>query len=252
MILRISGSREIANIKPGWETFAGSQKLKDKVSGYVSQPAHARLSASVAARLTTEVFGELSAEVVEAVGMHDAGWSMADLAALESMATDRPASFLDVSSGKATDAWRHSIRTAEQRSPLQGVLTSRHFCLLAPNDGDPAHEMFVHEENRRRQEMQAECGVNEADLDRYTAALGFCDLVSLLMCSGLEGKFQVPLAHPADPKARNAKHVVCELGSGQVRFDRRVLAPETKLLLEGWARMAPGSIASEQHEWRAE
>jgi uncharacterized protein DUF3891 len=252
MILRIFGSREIASVKPGWEGFAASQKLKDKVSGYVSQPAHARLSASIAARLATELFGELSAEVVEAVGMHDAGWSMADLAALESGSTDRPASFLDVSSRKATDAWRHSIRAAEQRLPLQGVLTSRHFCLLAPNDGDPVHEMFVHEENRRRQEMQAKCGLNEADLDRYTAALGFCDLVSLLMCSGLEGKFELPLAHPAHPEARNANHVVCELGSGQVRFDHRVLVPETTLLLETWAQMAPGSLASKHCEWRSE
>ena len=250
MILRISGPNH-ANLTPGWEAFAASQKLKDAVSGYVSQPAHARLSGSIAAKLTPEVFGELPAEVVEATGMHDAGWSMADLAAFELTSRKQLDSFLDVSSVKATDAWQHSIRAAEQRSPFQGVLTSRHFCLLAPNDGDPAHEMFVHEENRRRQELRAKYGVNEADLDRYTAALGFCDLVSLLMCSGLQGNFDLPLAHPAHPEARKAEHVVCELGSGNVKFNHRVLVPETTFLVETWVRQAAGSVASNHCKWRA-
>jgi hypothetical protein len=184
MILRISGVHETAGITPGWNSFAESQKLREKVSGYLSQPAHARLSAKIAATLTAETFGTLPVDVVEAVGQHDSGWSSADLAVLETSSTCDPVSFLEVSSRQATDAWRHSIRAAEARSSLQAILTSRHFCLLAPTDGDPAHETFVREENKRRQAMEARCGVNEADLQRYTAALGFCDLLSLLMCSG--------------------------------------------------------------------
>jgi hypothetical protein len=252
MILRISGVRETAGVTPGWNSFAESQKLKKKMSGYISQPAHARLSAKIAATLTTEAFGTLPADVIEAIGRHDSGWSEADLAALETASTGDPASFLEVPSQQATEAWRHSIRAAEARSPLQAALTSRHFCLLAPDDGDPAHQTFVREENHRRQAIEATFDVNEADMQRYTAALGFCDLLSLLMCSGIEGAFELPLAHPAHPAASKALHAICEISSGTVNFERTILHAENPLSVNAWLRTGGDSIASELCEWRVE
>jgi len=252
MIVRTSGVRIPATVTPAWEGFAWSQKLGEKARGYVSQPAHARLSARIASSMLPEIFGHLHSEVIEAVGQHDVGWSARDLAALEQSSSGDPASFLDISAPQATEAWRHSIRAAEDRSLLQAALTSRHFCLLSPKDRDPAHEKFVREENRRRGEMESRCGVNEADLDHYTAVLGFCDLMSLLMCSGLEGKFKLPLAHPAHPDANQAPFAVCELGSGELKFNRPVLNPRTMFSIDVWARTDSGFIASDGCEWKAE
>jgi hypothetical protein len=252
MILRISGAGETGRITPSWNAFAESQKLLPRVSGYVSQPAHAALAGRLAVALVPEVFGQLPAEVVEAVAQHDVGWSIDDLLALDSAIEGEPVSFLEVSSRQATEAWRRSIRAAEERSPLQAVLTNRHFCLLAPRDGDSAHDRFMREENRRREPMEAACGVDGADLDRYTAALGFCDLLSLLMCAGLAGSFQLPLAHPAHPEARNEYQTLCKLESGTVSFDRSVLRPASRLYADAWARTTVGTLANQRCEWKAE
>lgn len=250
MIRRISRARQLASAAPGWKSFAESQEMTEQVFGYVSQPSHARLSSKIAAALIPEMFGQLPAEVLQAVEQHDTGWSMKDLAALESASTNEPASFVSVPAARATEAWRQSIRAAEQRSSLQTVLTSRHFCLLAPADGDSSHAAFVQEENRRRLAIEASSGVDETDLGRYTAALGFCDLVSLLMCSGMSGNFELPLAHPAHPEACNAAHVVCRLDSREISFDRPVLIPRSTFSLDIWTRRGPGSIANDRCEWR--
>jgi hypothetical protein len=252
MILRASEAGDPDNPTPGWKSFAESQRLGAQVSGYVSQPAHARLAGVLAANLLQEPFGQLPPEVVETVAQHDMGWSIADLAALESIATAAPASFLCLSSQQATDAWRRSIRAAEEHSPVQAVLISRHFCLLAPRDGDSAHETFMGEENRRREPVQKLCGVEEADLDRYTAALGFCDLVSLLLCSGLVGSFEVPLAHPAHPEACNAPLVIFKLDSGTVSFDSPVVRPGTTLYADAWTRTGSRTIGNQRWEWKLE
>src|SRR3954463_11291265 len=110
MILRISGAGEPGMVTPGWKGFAESQKLGARVSGCVSQPAHARLAGKLAEKLLPEPFGPFPGEVVEAIAQHDIGWSIADLTALESAAIADPASFLSVSSQQATDVWRRSIR----------------------------------------------------------------------------------------------------------------------------------------------
>ena len=85
----------------------------------------------------------------------------------------------------------------ERHSLLAGVLTSRHFCLLAPQDNS-VHHQFWQEETERRELIETGC-FEFSDLDRFTAALGFCDLLSLLLCSGVEQRAMVPLAHPANP-----------------------------------------------------
>src|SRR3954454_17866857 len=104
MILRASGACDPDNPTPGWKSFAESQTLGAHRSGYVSQPAHARLAGVLPANLLQEPFGQLPAEVVEAVAQHDIGWSIADLAALESIAIAAPASFLCLPSQQATNA----------------------------------------------------------------------------------------------------------------------------------------------------
>jgi hypothetical protein len=106
MILRLSGGLDTGEPRPGWTGFAESQKLCASVSGYVSQPEHGALAGRLARSFVPEVFGPLPAEAVEAVAQHDIGWSIADLAVLDSVASRDPVSFLDVPPEQATQAWR--------------------------------------------------------------------------------------------------------------------------------------------------
>ncbi len=53
------------------------------------------------------------------------------------------------------------------------------------------------------------------DLDRWTAALGFCDLVSLYLLSGLSREVEFPLAHPASPEAQTAPRVKMQIEGRQ-------------------------------------
>lgn len=91
MIVRVSGSLDTGEPRPGWTGFAESQKLRASVSAYVSQPAHGALAGRLAASILPAVFGPLSAEAVEAVAQHDIGWSIADLAVLDLVASREPA-----------------------------------------------------------------------------------------------------------------------------------------------------------------
>ena len=252
MILRVSAAGDSGNARSAWESFAKSQKLRARLSGYVSQPAHAKLAGQLASALIVEVFGQIPADVIEAVAQHDLGWSWADLTALESACSQEPASFLEISSEKATEAWTRSIHAASERSALQEVLTSRHFCLLAPRDGDAAHERFVREQNARCESLEARCGASNADLERYTTVLGFCDLLSLLLCSGLEGRHSIPLKHPAHPEANNAGEVVCRLGAGSLSFERPVLRAGSVFFADGWDLISAGRLTNQRYEWRAE
>lgn len=199
MIFRVA-HRSTAYSDPApsaWEVFRATQESLAEAIGLVSQPAHAALAGRIAAALQATAFGELPAEVVEIIGRHDIGWAEADLAGLESADRVPPISFLAYPVPGAVDAWRRSIRAAERRSPLTGILTSRHFCLLASPD-DPLHVVFEDEESKRRELNEGACSVPGSDLDRFERALGFCDLLSLCLCSGSREAVRLSLAHPAD------------------------------------------------------
>jgi hypothetical protein len=211
MILRLRHATATAPPagQDAWQAFAKIQQpptlsTQGTLAGCITQPAHAALAARLAAALDPGVFGALPSEVIDAIGRHDAGWAEPDLAALECVGEKPPHSFLAYPAEAAVDAWRKSIREAEARSALAGMLTSRHFCLLAPRDSDPYHAAFVEQENQRRAPHEATSSTLRTDLNRYTAALGFCDLLSLYLCSGLTGAVRIPLAHPADPAAQHA------------------------------------------------
>ena len=132
MILRIDdASATEASGHEAWPAFEKTQRTTGRFTGCISQPAHAALSARLAAALKPEVFGVLPPEVIDAIARHDAGWADHDLTALEWAAEQQPRSFLAYPVERAVQAWRKSIRETETCSPLAGILTSRHFCLLA-------------------------------------------------------------------------------------------------------------------------
>jgi hypothetical protein len=149
----------------------------------------------------------------------------------------------------AVHAWRKSIREAEARSPLAGILTSRHFCLLAPRDTDPHHAAFVNQESRRRDPLEAAPPLSRSDLDRFTAALGFCDLLSLCLCSGLAGSVQLPLAHPADPGSRHAVKVTALLADETLRLDQQIMAPGVVIHVDGWITLSPNVFTTHRFHW---
>jgi uncharacterized protein DUF3891 len=238
MILLVDdASATEASGQDAWPAFEKTQRTTGRLAGCISQPAHAALAARLAAALTPEVFGALPSEVIDAIGRHDAGWAESDLNALECVADRQPQSFMACAPESGVDAWRNSIREAETRSPLAGILTSRHFCLLAPRDSDPHHAAFVEQENRRRNPLEAVSSISRDDLDRFTAALGFCDLLSLCLCSGLAGSVQLPLAHPAAGASRHAPKVTILLAGESIRFDPQIIAPGALVHVDGWGRL---------------
>src|ERR1700744_2836006 len=252
MILRIAHATAPPAEQEAWQAFAKTQQplgTAGTLAGCITQPAHAGLTARLAAALDPSVFGALPPEVIDAIGRHDAGWAEPDLTALECVAEKQPHSFLAYSIEDAVDAWRKSIREAEARSALAGILTSRHFCLLAPRDRDPYHAAFVEEENQRRAPREAASSTLRTDLDRYTAALGFCDLLSLYLCSGLTGAVQIPLAHPADPAAQHATSVTVYLAEQTLRLNQPAMASGTVVYADGWIVHAPNVLASHRFKW---
>jgi hypothetical protein len=256
MILRIGHATAMAPPagQDAWQAFAKIQQppplsTPGTLAGCITQPAHAALAARLAAALDPSVFGALPPEVIHAIGRHDAGWAEPDLAALECVGEKQPHSFLAYPAEAAADAWRKSIREAEARSALAGILTSRHFCLLAPRDSDPYHAAFVEQENQRRAPQEAASSTLRTDLDRYTAALGFCDLLSLYLCSGLTGAVRIPLAHPADPAAEHATSVAVFLAEQTLRLNQPAMTSGTVVYADGWIVDSPKVLASHRFKW---
>jgi hypothetical protein len=85
---------------------------------------------------------------------------------------------------------------------------------------DPVHQRFVQAEKTRQQRLEGD-GKAE-DIELWTAALGFCDLASLSLLSGLSGEVELPLAHPASPQAQTAPRVKMEVRGHNLRFNPAV------------------------------
>jgi hypothetical protein len=255
MILRIGHAIATeASGQEAWQAFAKTQQADNNFTACISQPAHAALAARLAAGLRPSIFGSLPSEVIDTIGRHDSGWGEPDLAALEFASEKPPQSFVTYPSEGAVNAWRNSIREAEARSPLAGILTSRHFCLLAPRDSDPYHDAFIEQEDKRRNPQETASPHSCDDLDRFTAALGFCDLLSLCLCSGLSGTVQMPLAHAAEPASHHAQKVTVSFANETtpdqtIRFSQPVMASGTSVYADGWLLVASKSLTSHRFHW---
>jgi uncharacterized protein DUF3891 len=251
MVFRIATTDPHPKRLPAWEAFAPTQQVGDAI-GYISQPAHAALAGVLAANLSPDSFGLLPAEMIDAISKHDIGWAAFDLKVLEQAAERRPKSFVECETHEGVSAWKRSICESRARSTLAGIVTSRHFCLLAPRDGDVFHQEFVRAESGKRQEIESITNFATEDLDRYTAALGFCDLLSLCLCSGLSGTYALPLAHPADPASSNGKQLGFTISDSSVRCERRIFLQKFHASVAGWFRTQDDSIAAHRFDWEVE
>ena len=114
------------------------------------------------------------------------------------------------------------------------MIISRHFTLLAGHDA--VHQRFVEAEKARQRKLAA--SANEVDLARWTAALGFCDLVSLSLISGLS-RVELPLAHPASPEAQTAARVRMQVTGRHLRFTPGVVRAGTSLSIQALKHPVP-------------
>jgi hypothetical protein len=236
-------------ILDGWQSFADSQNPRNPVLGHISQPSHAALAGQIASALDDSLFGRIPDAVIEIIGRHDVGWAEFDLAALERMSTALPLSFLGVPPEIGVTAWRRSIAAAERTSPLAGALTRKHFSLLAPRDGDAAHRQFIEEQAPRVHEEETQLKECLPDGGRF-AALGFCDLVSLHLCSGSSASVRIPLTHPADPESHKADYATVSVAQGVIQVDRPRCWSSGLISIEGWIRSEPNGLSAMTFEWR--
>jgi hypothetical protein len=237
-------------IYDGWQSFADSQNPRNTVIGYISQPSHAALAGQIAATLDPSLFGKIPDAVVEIIGGHDVGWAEFDLAALESTSTKLPLSFLGVPPEIGVAAWRRSIAAAERASFLAGALTRKHFFLLAPRDRDAAHRLFIEEQAPRVHEEETQLKGCLPDGRRFAAALGFCDLMSLHLCSGSSASVRIPLTHPADPESHKADYVTVSVAEGVIQVDRPRFWSSDAICIDGWILSETNRLSAMTFEWR--
>jgi hypothetical protein len=227
-----------------WAQVEASQRDVRLPCLLVPQPAHAVLAGELAAGLLPTSFGELPPEIKRAIQMHDTGWASSDAQQIQRLRGPRisssdappiapraasfeksnaaPVSFVAVSPEEATEAWTDSIDSVEALTKMGAIVVSRHFSLLAQYD--PArHQRFIQAEKSRQRRLEggtAKSGdtPKDGDLDRWTAALGFCDLVSLYLLTGLSREVEFPLAHPASPQAKIAPRVTMRIQDRHLHF----------------------------------
>ena len=226
-----------------WARVEAAQRLRRLPCLLVPQPAHAVLAGELAAGLTC--FGELPPEIMRAIQMHDTGWAASDAQQIQRLRSgaaqaDHAVSFVAIAPGEVEEAWTASINTVESFSKAGAMIISRHFSLLAAHDS--RHQRFVEAEKARQRKLAA--GANNADppkgddLDRWTAALGFCDLVSLSLLSGLSS-VELPLAHPASPEAQTAARVKMQVTGRHLRFTPGVVRAGTALSIQALKHPVP-------------
>jgi Protein of unknown function (DUF3891) len=208
----------------------------------VPQPAHAVLAGELAEALLQESFGELPPEIKQAILMHDTGWAMIDAAQIQRLRSDSPQKTLSTpvafpcnSPQETVEAWTASIDSVEPLSAAGGLgalIVSRHFTLLAkPELGE--HKRFIAAERTRQHALEAKGLGTASDLQRWTAALGFCDLVSLYLLTGLRSQTEFRLAHPASPPAESAARIKLTFDKNRIHFDPPAFETDCEVEIEG-------------------
>jgi hypothetical protein len=219
-----------------WAKVDAAQRRTNSPCLLVPQPAHAVLAGELAAALTC--FGELTPEIKRAIQMHDTGWASSDAEQIQRLRSGQgskavPMSFVAISPAEAEEAWIASIDTVETFSKTGAAVVSRHFSLIGRHD--PAHRRFLQAEKSRQQRL----GGDPEDLERWTAALGFCDLVSLYLISGLRGPDDFPLTHPSSPQAQTAPQGNLTIDGKTIRFAPKTARPGSALSIQALKHPLP-------------
>jgi hypothetical protein len=243
--------RELAGGNPSaWGLVEATQRALQLPCLLVPQPAHAVLAGALADGLRPEIFGELAPEIKRAIQMHDTGWAASDAQQIQRLRAEgphaskaAPVSFMSVPPAEMIEAWSASIDSVETLSKVGAILVSRHFSLLAQPDL-VQHQKFAQGEKLRQRRLegstlQGGLRPSEEDLDRWTAALGFCDLVSLYLLCGLGREVEFPLAHPASPQAKTAPRVKLQMKERELHFTPATVHPGCILTIQALKHPVP-------------
>jgi Protein of unknown function (DUF3891) len=238
-----------------WSLVEGAQRKVQMPCLLVPQPSHAVLAGELANVLMPAAFGELPRVIKQAIQMHDTGWASSDAQQIQRLRGPQgnslaPVSFVAIPPAEMIEAWTASIDAVEALSKEGALVVSRHFTLLARLD--PAHQRFVKTEQARQQRL-AGGAPSEADLVRWTNALGFCDLVSLYLLTGLSTDVELPLAHPASPQAASAARVRLSFAGRSLRFTPATLQAGSSLTIQALKHPIPAQGArAETLAWEVE
>lgn len=215
----------------------------------VPQPAHAVLAGEIADALLPASFGALPPEIVRAIQMHDTGWAASDAQQIQRLRSGGPQagkavpiSFVAIPPGEAVEAWTTSIDTIEGWSKIGAIIVSRHFSLLVEHD-QAHHQRFLQSERLRQRKLESSSMAKSEDLERWAAALGFCDLVSLYLASGLSRQVEFPLAHPSSPQAQTAPRVSMQMEGRKLRFTPETLRAGCTLSIQALKHPVPAQGA---------
>src|ERR1700677_164686 len=241
----LTGEVESGGPSSAWARVEAAQRAVRLPCLLVPQPAHAVLAGELAAGLVAASFGELPPEIVRAIQMHDTGWASSDAQQIQRLRSGgqktgnaAPVSFVAISPEEAAEAWTASIDSVEALSQIGAIIVSRHFSLLAQHD-QVHHQRFLRTERLRQQKLENSSMATREDLERWTAALGFCDLVSLYLVSGLSSQVEFPLAHPASPQAQTAPRVRMQMEGRTLRFTPETLRVGCTLSIQALKHPVP-------------
>jgi len=191
---------------PAWDAVSRAQKQAASSWWLIAQPDHAALAGDLAANLSSPLFPQLGAEILEAIAVHDAGWAQFDSLQLPSQELSsqsvppfgrvqgkRPLSFLDINPTDFLLAWIGSIERAARSSVLGGIMVSHHFSRIAqtrlrladdPTEDRERIRRFLDGETARRRNLETQAVRPPAEIELLVDILQFCDLFSLYLCCG--------------------------------------------------------------------
>jgi Protein of unknown function (DUF3891) len=243
-----SDTNQASEAKPASNVFIQSQKAAKPPYAIVFQAEHSRLAGALASALRDDVFGELPPEVIQAIGEHDYGWQTSDQSQVDAISAREPSPFPKLSTQETLPSWNESVAHAYRLGQLQYVVVSRHFSLLGPSD--PERADFLAGEIRRRTEVERSLTCSTEDLNRWTAAIGFCDLLSLYLCSESRAPVEFRMAHPADPAASDAHKVTLIWKSDSPQFSASILKSNATASINGLSYTAQGpELTPVKVEW---
>jgi hypothetical protein len=243
----LSGEGKSEGPSSAWGRIEAAQRSARLPCLLVPQPAHAVLAGEIAAGLVGASFGELPPEIVRAIQMHDTGWASSDAQQIQRLRSGQaskaiPVSFVAIPPGEAAEAWTTSIDTIEGWSEIGAIIVSRHFSLLAEHV-QAHHHRFLQAERLRQRKLESSSMARSEDLERWTAALGFCDLLSLYLVSGLSSQVEFPLAHPSSAQAQTAPRVKMQMEGRTLRFTPETLRAGGTLSIQALKHPVPAQGA---------
>jgi Protein of unknown function (DUF3891) len=217
MVLRPEGppAHPVGGFVSAWEAVARAQKTISTKYLLVRQPDHARLAGQLAEQLAIPGAPAVDDDIVRGISLHDEGWTDFDCGRKRLQATiarysetnvalnaeGKPLSFLEIKAGDFLLAWLGSIQSAEAVAPIAGLMVSGHFRRIgqfgmstgtySESDTYQVREFIAHAEQRERRLMQLQSH-SDKEVEYWTDALQFCDLLSLYLCCGSEESVEFP------------------------------------------------------------